>query len=108
MIPCVMHWKDFAKMRESNLMHAGLVCGACLTPHILRRLRSELSTPELFHNLTCFISSLLEGIGTIKPDKKKNHDAGDADSLLNDTLENLHIVLSGIEKVVMSIVPYPN
>ena len=76
---------------------------------------------------------MLEGIGAIKPDKKKNHDAyqdsvtaplsrqhdeeiaaqedppeDDADSLPNDTSENLHIVLSAIAKVVMSIVPYPN
>jgi hypothetical protein len=69
---------------------------------------------------------LLEGIGAIKPDKKKNHDAyqdsvtaplsrqydeevaaqedppdDDEDNLPNDTPENLQIVLSAIEKVVM-------
>jgi hypothetical protein len=68
----------------------------------------------------------LEGIGAIKPDNKKNHDAyqdsvtaplsrqhdeevatqedlpeDDKDNLLNDTSKNLQVVLSAIEKVVL-------
>jgi len=73
---------------------------------------------------------LLEGIGAIKPDKKRNHDAYQdsvtsplsqqhdkeiaaqkylpEDGEDSNTLDNLHVVLSAIKKVVMFIVPYPN